>query len=723
MNQHPDTNTYTSGAPVNEPGPSLDPNIASSSRPHEFAPDQFTSTNVEDETMGGSFQTSPPRSGILKESELTHIKLLFMEGSRKVVKKEEDAEQDVDPLIKLAKAAAIAATASAIPTGGSHAADIPPSSYIHFGKSRQRVGRERKMQRKRQQDVLNSAKYYTDSDWTDIMGQVHANQGLTADLLGPDVNEYNFAERMVALIAKRRREFAAQRKHVKVIIDDQLKTEFDKIRAAIAELDIFFFKHQLRSLKRPVPSQKVTIEEVEVPSNTASTTQTLAPLTKQGWYREEAIRSKRCSSFSLYHSIEDGGVSCGDLVADSKFMNVAFGVGFKMLLFNPLVLSTKDLSRVNVLAGRYVVPTGKDKIILLVAFRHLRDAFSVVFGLSLTQDTVMSDSEDSTVTYTVVSSPFADLPDIRSPRVDGPLVMPENSYAYVVAAFQAPPSPDYVMGPEYPPSPKFVPEPVYPEFMPLEDEILPAEEQPLPAAILPTADSPDYIPELDPKEDPEEDDDEDPKEDPADYLVDRGDDGDDEDESSDDDEDEEALSAEETDPFEIDESLATPPPHPAYHVSARISIKDETPISLPPREEVERLLVMPTPPSSLLSPWLSPLPQIPSLLLPPILSPLPVSLLLPQISSPPLPVSSPVLALSPPPPASPLRPLGYRVAMIRLRAEAASISHSLPLPPPIILSHTRPDSPSSGTPPLHLLFDDRRADRPEVTLPKLIHRI
>ncbi|GJT91177.1 hypothetical protein Tco_1080022 [Tanacetum coccineum] len=38
--------------------------------------------------------------------------------------------------------------------------------------------------------------------------------------------------------------------------------------------------------------------------------------------------------------------SCFDfLVADSKFMKVAFGDGFKMLLFNPLVCSTKDLSR------------------------------------------------------------------------------------------------------------------------------------------------------------------------------------------------------------------------------------------------------------------------------------------------------------------------------------------------------------------------------------------
>ncbi|GKB54865.1 hypothetical protein Tco_0905618 [Tanacetum coccineum] len=117
----------------------------------------------------------------------------------------------------------------------------------------------------------------------------------------------------------------------------------------------------------------------------------------------------------------------------------------------------------------------------------------------------MSDSEDSTVTYVAVSSPFRGLSDIGSPRVDGPPVMPEDPYAYVVVAFQAPPSPDYVPGPEYPPSPDFVPEPVYPEFMPPEDEVLPAEEQPLPAALSPTADSPGYVPESHPGYVPESD--------------------------------------------------------------------------------------------------------------------------------------------------------------------------------------------------------------------------
>nr|GFA60532.1 hypothetical protein [Tanacetum cinerariifolium] len=127
---------------------------------------------------------------------------------------------------------------------------------------------------------------------------------------------------------------------------------------------------------------------------------------------------------------------------------------------------------------------------------------SGVLTTNMVQDTFMSDSEDSIITYNVVSSQFRGLSDIGSPGVDGPPVMPEDPYAYVVAAFQAPSSLDYVSGPEYPPSPEFVPEPVYLEFMPAEDDILPAEEQPLPIAASPTTESPRYIDEFDPEEDP-----------------------------------------------------------------------------------------------------------------------------------------------------------------------------------------------------------------------------
>ncbi|GJX45157.1 hypothetical protein Tco_0261833 [Tanacetum coccineum] len=284
----------------------------------------------------------------------------------------------------------------------------------------------------------------------------------------------------------------------------------------------------------------------------------------------------------------------------------------------------------------------------------------------------MSDSEDSTVTYTAVSSPFKDGSDIGSPGVDGPPIMPEDPYAYIVAAYQAPPSPDYMPGPEEPQSPPpldFVPEPMYPEYMPQEDEILPAEEQPLPAAALPTADSPGYVPESDPEEEPEEDD-EDPEEDPADYPADRDDDDEEEepfgDDADDEDEDEDEEEEEEH-PAPADSVL------PVHRITSRISIRDEPSISLPPREKVERLLALTTPPPSPLTPLSSPLPQIPS---------------------PPLPASPPASVLPASPPASPIRLLGYRAAMIRLRAETPSTSHPLPLP--------------TSSPPLQLLSSDAR---------------
>ncbi|GKB60440.1 hypothetical protein Tco_0916626 [Tanacetum coccineum] len=63
------------------------------------------------------------------------------------------------------------------------------------------------------------------------------------------------------------------------------------------------------------------------------------------------------------------------------------------------------------------------------------------------RDSVMSDSDESGVTYTKVSSPFEGLSDIGSPRADDHeyLELPGMlEDPYVEAALQAPPSPDYV---------------------------------------------------------------------------------------------------------------------------------------------------------------------------------------------------------------------------------------------------------------------------------------
>nr|GFC06254.1 hypothetical protein [Tanacetum cinerariifolium] len=189
-----------------------------------------------------------------------------------------------------------------------------------------------------------------------------------------------------------------------------------------------------------------------------------------------------------------------------------------------------------------------------------------------------------------------------------------------------------------------------------------------------------YVLESDLEAHPKDDDDEDPEEDLVDYLVDGGDDGDDEEGSSEDDEDDDmdieadeeeeeehpapadsivvastaadqTPYAEETEPFETDESAATPLPHPAYRMIARISIPALVPMPAWSDLEIVRLLAMSSPPASSLSPWSSPPPRIPF----PPLSP---------ILSPPSPVLSPV------PPPIPIRSLGYCAAMIQLRVEA-----------------------------------------------------
>nr|GEV04674.1 putative reverse transcriptase domain-containing protein [Tanacetum cinerariifolium] len=84
------------------------------------------------------------------------------------------------------------------------------------------------------------------------------------------------------------------------------------------------------------------------------------------------------------------------------------------------------------------------------------------------------------------------------------------------------PSPDYMPGPKHPPLPieiPYVPEPEYPEYLAPSDDEAPLEDQPLPADTSPIAASPDYVADFDPEEDLEED----PKDDQDDYPANGGD--------------------------------------------------------------------------------------------------------------------------------------------------------------------------------------------------------
>ncbi|GJW40118.1 hypothetical protein Tco_0065963, partial [Tanacetum coccineum] len=185
---------------------------------------------------------------------------------------------------------------------------------------------------------------------------------------------------------------------------------------------------------------------------------------------------------------------------------------------------------------------------------------------------------------------------------------------------------------------------VYPEYLALSDDDIPIEYHPLPADASPTALSPGYIADSDPEEDPKEDLEDDPEVDPAGYPADGGDkeekkessrdDANEEDEEEaseeeDDDEEEEdhlALvdssvvpiddpvpSAEETEPFETNESAPTS--LSPRLCEARISVRLQTPMAA----AIEALItavtaVLPSssPPPSPLTPLSSPLPQIPS---------------------------------------------------------------------------------------------------------------
>ncbi|GJX82668.1 hypothetical protein Tco_0332149 [Tanacetum coccineum] len=164
---------------------------------------------------------------------------------------------------------------------------------------------------------------------------------------------------------------------------------------------------------------------------------------------------------------------------------------------------------------------------------------------------------------------------------------------------------------------------------------LPAEEPPLPPVNSPTVESPGYVTESDPEEDPEEYEDDETKDGPADYPMDGGDDGDDDDGDS---------SRDDTDYEEEEEHLA-----PADSTVVVPTDEPVASISLPPEEEVERLLAMttlsPSPPISLshtlagerLARCMAPPAQI-----------ITTTFTCPSLPSPPLPPLPPSLYIPPP---------------------------------------------------------------------------
>nr|GEZ10836.1 hypothetical protein [Tanacetum cinerariifolium] len=237
----------------------------------------------------------------------------------------------------------------------------------------------------------------------------------------------------------------------------------------------------------------------------------------------------------------------------------------------------------------------------------------------------MSSDSHATITYTSMSS--------YEVIVNGYFRMPMDPLdPYAQLVMEAPPSPNYIPGPEAPPSPDYISGPEYPEYLPPADDVLPAEEHH--CLLLGDDDADDDGDEL------------------------SKDDADDEDK-------EDSIFASEdsdqTEPFEEGETVATPPPS-AYRVAARISIRSHIPMPFHSESEVERLLVIPTPSLSPVSPTSYPLP--------PFLLPLPI--------------------FTPLPPPPPIILPRTRASMVLIRSDAPSTFILAP----------RSRAPPIGTPPL-----------------------
>nr|GEZ79868.1 hypothetical protein [Tanacetum cinerariifolium] len=128
---------------------------------------------------------------------------------------------------------------------------------------------------------------------------------------------------------------------------------------------------------------------------------------------------------------------------------------------------------------------------------------------------------------------------------------------------------------------------------------LPMQPQPLPPVDSPTTESQGYVAESDPKEDPEEYEDDETENGPVDYPMDGGDD-DDGDSSGDDvdDEDEDEEEGEEEHLAPVDSAVVIP----TVELVSQPGGTEPASIPLPAKAEVERLLAMPTPPPSPLTP-------------------------------------------------------------------------------------------------------------------------
>ncbi|GJZ53400.1 putative ribonuclease H-like domain-containing protein [Tanacetum coccineum] len=210
-------------------------------------------------------------------------------------------------------------------------------------------------QRKRQQEVLASAANYSDDAWDIILARLQANPDLSSKIFGVEFTDDDFAARMVELVNTRRKELSEQRaqeRREKPMTPSQLRqymrtyvknqgpavystdgspmtsASSEKFKTGDDEVNVEAPSHGVPQEEADahveVPSQKATIEDVEVPSNFASTAQhTASSLKKVG------IKKKRLGRKGVHTSPSTIPIEDGDPEAEHKVcLKYAFDADF-----------------------------------------------------------------------------------------------------------------------------------------------------------------------------------------------------------------------------------------------------------------------------------------------------------------------------------------------------------------------------------------------------------
>ncbi|GJX73960.1 hypothetical protein Tco_0312555, partial [Tanacetum coccineum] len=177
-----------------------------------------------------------------------------------------------------------------------------------------------KDQRKRQQEVLASAANYSDAAWDIILARLQENPDLSSIIFGVEFTNDDFAARMVELVNTRRKELAEQQakeRRERPMTPSQLRyggpmtsDSSKKLKTGDDEVTIEAPSHggpqEEETAQVEVPSQKATIEDVDAPSNLASTAHHTASSLKMGGTKKKRLGRKGVHTSQSTIPIKEG---------------------------------------------------------------------------------------------------------------------------------------------------------------------------------------------------------------------------------------------------------------------------------------------------------------------------------------------------------------------------------------------------------------------------------